>query len=103
MRRRAPRRRRDDLVVPLRRDQAVLAQAASPQVERRAWVVQEQEGIAAVGRTIPLGRMAVPQDIADACLFLASDMASYISGASLTVHGGGEKPAFLDAANVDKK
>ena len=63
----------------------------------------DEEGIAAVGRTIPLGRMAVPQDIADACLFLASDMASYISGASLTVHGGGEKPAFLDAANVDQK
>lgn len=63
----------------------------------------DEAGIEAVGNTIPLGRMAVPNDIAQACLFLASDMASYISGAALTVHGGGEKPAFLDAANTDNK
>ncbi len=60
----------------------------------------DEEGIAAVGATIPLGRMAVPEDIGQACLFLASPMASYVSGTSLAVHGGGEKPAFLDAANV---
>ncbi len=60
----------------------------------------DADGIAAVGDTIPLGRMAVPGDIGDACLFLASPMAAYISGASLAVHGGGEKPAFLDAANA---
>jgi NAD(P)-dependent dehydrogenase (short-subunit alcohol dehydrogenase family) len=58
-------------------------------------------GIAAVGETIPLGRMAVPRDIGDACLFLASPLASYISGASIAVHGGGEKPAFLGAANAE--
>lgn len=63
----------------------------------------DEAGIAAVGETIPLGRMAVPNDIAEACLFLASDMASYVSGAALTVHGGGEKPAFLDAANADNE
>lgn len=57
-------------------------------------------GIAAVGATIPLGRMAVPGDIGNACLFLASPMASYISGSSIAVHGGGEKPVFLDAANT---
>ena len=60
----------------------------------------DDEGIAAVSSTIPLGRMAQPNNIADACLFLASELASYISGAALTVHGGGEKPAFLGAANV---
>ena len=59
----------------------------------------DEEGIAAVGATIPLGRMAVPEDVGDACLFLASPMASYVSGTSFAVHGGGEKPAFLDAAN----
>lgn len=58
-------------------------------------------GIAAVGRTIPLGRMAVPRDIGDACLFLASPLSSYVSGASLAVHGGGEVPAFLSAANAE--
>jgi len=58
------------------------------------------EGIAAVGDTIPLGRMAVPTDIGNACLFLASPLASYVSGTCFAVHGGGEKPAFLDAANA---
>ena len=62
----------------------------------------DEEGIAAVGDTIPLGRMALPSDIGDACLFLASPLASYISGTNFAVHGGGEKPAFLEAANVDQ-
>lgn len=60
----------------------------------------DEEGVAAVGETIPLGRMAVPGDIGDACLFLASPLASYVSGTNFAVHGGGEKPAFLDAANT---
>jgi NAD(P)-dependent dehydrogenase (short-subunit alcohol dehydrogenase family) len=60
----------------------------------------DEEGIAAVSATIPLGRMAVPEDIGDACLFLASPLASYVSGTSIAVHGGGEKPAFLGAANA---
>jgi NAD(P)-dependent dehydrogenase (short-subunit alcohol dehydrogenase family) len=58
----------------------------------------DEDGIARVAATVPLGRMGTPDDIADACLFLASPMASYISGANLVVHGGGERPAFLDAA-----
>ena len=60
----------------------------------------DAEGIAAIGATIPLGRMALPADIGQACLFLASPLASYVSGTSFAVHGGGEKPAFLGAANV---
>lgn len=60
----------------------------------------DQDGIAAVAATIPLGRMAVPEDIGNACLFLASPAASYVSGTSFAVHGGGEKPAFLSAANT---
>jgi NAD(P)-dependent dehydrogenase (short-subunit alcohol dehydrogenase family) len=59
----------------------------------------DEEGIAAVSRTIPLGRMALPRDIGDTCLFLSSSLSSYISGASIAVHGGGERPAFLTAAN----
>ncbi len=60
----------------------------------------DEEGIAAVGATIPLGRMAVPEDVGNACLFLASPLASYVSGTHFAVHGGGERPAFLDAANA---
>ncbi|MDI3387531.1 SDR family oxidoreductase [Streptomyces sp. B-S-A8] len=62
----------------------------------------DEDGIAAVGRTVPLGRLAEPADVGDACVFLASERAAYISGASLHVHGGGERPAFLDAASVNK-
>jgi NAD(P)-dependent dehydrogenase (short-subunit alcohol dehydrogenase family) len=58
----------------------------------------DESGIAAVAATVPLGRLGEPADVADACLFLASDRASYVSGAALTVHGGGEQPAFLAAA-----
>ncbi|MFF3398433.1 SDR family oxidoreductase [Streptomyces sp. NPDC002659] len=63
----------------------------------------DEEGIAAVGRTVPLGRVAEPSEIGDAAVFLASPRAAYISGASLLVHGGGERPAFLDAATVNKE
>lgn len=37
---------------------------------------------------IPLGRMGKPEDIADACLFLASSSADYITGQVLVVDGG---------------
>ena len=55
-------------------------------------------GLARVAATVPLGRLAEPKDVGDACLFLASPLSSYMSGASLLLHGGGEKPAFLEAA-----
>ncbi|MEU8825543.1 SDR family oxidoreductase [Streptomyces sp. NPDC048636] len=61
----------------------------------------DADGIAAVGRTVPLGRLAEPAEAGDACVLLASGLARYITGASLAVHGGGERPAFLDAATAD--
>ena len=63
----------------------------------------DEAGIAAIGATIPVGRMAETSDVADACLFLASPMAAYVSGTSLLLHGGGEKPAYLDASTGDVK
>ena len=51
----------------------------------------------AVAATVPLRRLATPADVAQACLFLASPGAAYVSGTCLTVHGGGEPPAFLGA------
>jgi NAD(P)-dependent dehydrogenase (short-subunit alcohol dehydrogenase family) len=53
------------------------------------------EGLARVAATVPIGRMGTPADVADACLYLASPMAGYVSGANLVVHGGGETPAYL--------
>ena len=49
--------------------------------------VLPDEMIQPIIRNIPLGRMAEPEDIANAFLFLASDLASYISGAVLPVTG----------------
>ena len=62
----------------------------------------DEAGIAAVGQTIPAGRMGEPEDVADACLFAASPMASYWSGTNLLLHGGGEKPAFLNSSTANQ-
>ena len=43
-------------------------------------------------------RMGKPEDIANACLFFSSQMADWITGSALEVHGGGEKPVHLDVA-----
>ena len=51
-----------------------------------------------VAKTIPLKRMGQPQDIANACVFFASDLAEWVTGSALEVHGGGESPAYLDVA-----
>ncbi len=58
----------------------------------------DEDAIEKVAATVPLGRLGTPRDIGDTCLYLASPLASYVSGANLLVHGGGEKPAFLGAA-----
>jgi NAD(P)-dependent dehydrogenase (short-subunit alcohol dehydrogenase family) len=49
-----------------------------------------------------LGRLAKPADIGWAAAFLTSDVASYISGATLEVHGGGEPPPYLAASSANK-
>lgn len=58
----------------------------------------DAEGMARVEATVPLGRLAEPGEVGACALFLASPLASYVSGSTLTVHGGGERPAFLAAA-----
>lgn len=49
----------------------------------------------AVRATVPLGRMGNPDDVANACLFLASDQATFITGSNLVVHGGGDHPPLM--------
>jgi NAD(P)-dependent dehydrogenase (short-subunit alcohol dehydrogenase family) len=58
-------------------------------------------GVAAIERTIPLGRMARPEEIGHVAVFLASDLASYVSGAAVACHGGGEPPVFLSAHTLE--
>ena len=61
----------------------------------------DAESIAAISKNVPLGRLARPDDIGWAAAFLVSDVASYISGASLEVHGGGEPPHYLSTTTAD--
>lgn len=58
----------------------------------------DEAQFAAVAATIPAGRFATPTEIGQACLLLASPLASHITGAVLNVDGGGEWPAFLKHA-----
>lgn len=59
-----------------------------------AWVNTEmgarslQTGVGSAAATIPLRRMSTPAEIASVAAFLASDQASYITGAVLDVNGG---------------
>ena len=51
-------------------------------------IAERVERDAKEGRGIPLGRIGEPEDIAQCALFLASDAASFISGAQIVVDGG---------------
>ena len=81
----------------------VAAAAGMVRTEQSHLHYGDEAGIAAVGATVPLGRIAEPSDVGDACLYLASPLARYVSGATLLLHGGGEKPAFLAAAKPESK
>ena len=85
-----------------------LAQEWGPQVRVNAIIVglietetAEQtygsaEAQQRIAQSLPLKRMGRGADIAEAVLFLGSPAAAYISGARLEVHGGGERPLFLE-------
>ncbi|OPX11675.1 SDR family oxidoreductase [Mycobacterium sp. AT1] len=62
----------------------------------------DAESVAAISANVPLGRLAKPADVGWAAAFLSSDLASYISGASLEVHGGGEPPHYLSTTTAIK-
>jgi NAD(P)-dependent dehydrogenase (short-subunit alcohol dehydrogenase family) len=53
------------------------------------------DGVTRYRRSAPLGRLGLPADVADACLFLASPAARFITGVNLRVDGGiGAGPGY---------
>lgn len=41
-----------------------------------------------IAKTVPLGRLGTSEDVANVCLFLASDLSAYMTGTLLSVNGG---------------
>ncbi len=63
--------------------------SVSPGLVDRPGLAEEwPEGVERWGRAAPLGRLGRPEDIGSACVFLASDAASWITGTDLVVDGG---------------
>ncbi len=68
----------------------ITCNAVSPgivQTERVASYLSP-ERLAALSQQVPVGRLAEPEDVANAVVFLASDAAAYVNGTVLDVHGG---------------
>lgn len=57
-------------------------------IERPGLEADWPEGVARWRRAAPLGRLGTPADVGDACVFLCSDLARWITGVDLVVDGG---------------
>lgn len=58
----------------------------TPMVQR---AVEGVDGLAEfINRAVPLGRIAVPEEVADTVIFLCSSRSSYVTGCGLLVDGG---------------
>ena len=56
--------------------------------EGMARLAPDEKSRLAVARSVPMQRMGTPDDVAQVCLFLASDAARYVSGAIIPADGG---------------
>jgi NAD(P)-dependent dehydrogenase (short-subunit alcohol dehydrogenase family) len=56
--------------------------------ESMARLAPTEQAREAVRRSVPLGRLGTVGEVADACLFLVSPLAAYITGGMLAVDGG---------------
>ncbi len=67
---------------------AVAPGCVRTEMSREIWSQPESEYTKQEMARIPMGRLAEPSDVANAALFLASDLSSYITGATIVVDGG---------------
>lgn len=67
---------------------AIVTGGASGIGEATAKLLAGEGAIEAESKAIPLGRMGMPEDIANGILYLASDESSYVTGAELIIDGG---------------
>lgn len=58
------------------------------QTDARSQGITPEEALNAASSKMPLGRIALPEEIADAVVYLSSDRASYVNGATLAMDGG---------------
>jgi glucose 1-dehydrogenase len=75
-----------ELAVHRIRVNAIAPGAIKTPINRAAW--SEPEAMENLLKLIPYGRIGQPQDIANAVLFLASDLSDYITGTTLVADGG---------------
>ena len=74
---------------------AIAPGAIMTEINRDAW--ESEEARRRLLKLIPYGRVGEPQDVAQAAVWLASDLADYVTGTSLVVDGGMSLyPAFRD-------
>jgi 3-oxoacyl-[acyl-carrier protein] reductase len=66
-----------------------VAQAQADQAGRT-----EEQGLADLCRTVPVGRIGKPRELANVAAFLVSEAASYVTGAAITVDGGLVRTVF---------
>lgn len=62
-------------------------------------LLADEEGLAQMSKYIPMGHLGMPEDIAYAMLYLASNQARYVTGQTICVDGGStlpESPVFLE-------
>jgi 3-oxoacyl-[acyl-carrier protein] reductase len=60
---------------------------SNPSSEKQ-WIAMGEEGQRRLMENIPLRRLGASEDIANAVMFLVSDLATYITGQTLSVNGG---------------
>ncbi len=67
----------------------VRVNAVSPGLVDRPGLAEDwPDGVRRWLASVPLGRLGTPEDVGDACVFLASDLARFVAGANLVVDGG---------------